>query len=135
MIRLEDQGHAAAFHLGVALDLADEPQFLLDLDEDVPAELLVGHLTPAELQGELDFIALFEELAGVVDLDHQVVVADFDRAELDFLELSAARGGAGLVFLLLLLVPPLSVVDDFADGRARVGGDFDEVEPLLPCPA
>src|SRR5439155_14584023 len=76
-----------------------------------------------------------EELAGVVDLDHQVMDADLDRAQLELLELSAAAGGTRLVFLLLLKVAPLAVVNDFADGRAFVGRDLDEVEPGFAGPA
>jgi hypothetical protein len=37
----------------------------------------------------------------------------------------------GLGFLLLLLVLPLAVIHDAANGRARVGGDLDQVQPGL----
>ena len=50
----------------------------------------MGHLAAAELQGELHLVAFLEELAGVVDLDLQIVVADLDRADLQLLELPAA---------------------------------------------
>lgn len=131
MIRLEHQRHAPAFHLRVALHLAHEEQFLLHLGEDVAPEIQVRHLAALEAQRELDLVALLEELAGVVDLDLKVVVADLHGLHLDFFELTAANAGAGLVGFLLLLVAPLPVVHDLTDGRAGVGGDFDEVEPQL----
>ena len=131
MVGLEDQRHPPAFHFRVTLDLADRPQFGLDLDEDVATEVDVGHLTSAELQGELHLVPLFEELAGMVNLDHQIVVADLDGLELQLLELPTAVGRARLVFLLLLLVAPLPVVHDFTDGRAGHRGDLDEIEAGL----
>jgi len=131
VIGLEDQDHPLAFHLVVALDLGALPELGLDLGEDVAAEVDVGELAASELEGELDLVALLEELAGVVDLDLKVVVADLHGLHLDFFELTAANAGAGLVGFLLLLVAPLPVVHDLTDGRAGVGGDFDEVEPQL----
>src|SRR5690606_26925625 len=64
VIRLEDHGHAAAFHAEIALDLADERQLLLDPVHDVAAEILVSHFAAPELERELDLVALLEELAG-----------------------------------------------------------------------
>ena len=93
MIRLQDQRHAPAFHLRVALDLAHRPEFGLDLVHQLAAEILVGHFAPLELQRELHLVSLFEKLAGVVDLDLQVVVADLDGLELQFLELAGPGTG------------------------------------------
>jgi len=129
MVRLEDHRHPPAFHLRVALDLAHQPERILDLFEDIAAQLQVSHLAAAELQRELHLVPFLQELAGVVDLDHQVVIADLDRLELQFFELTAAVGSAGLVFLLLLLIAPLAVVHDLTDRRAGVGGDFHQVKP------
>jgi hypothetical protein len=126
---LEEQRHPPAFHFGIAFDFADEPEGVADFFHDVAAEFQVGHFAAFELQRELDLVAFLEELAGVVDLDFEIVIADADGAELEFFELAAAAARAALVFLLLLLVAPLAVIHDSANRRAGGGGYLDEVEP------
>src|SRR5690606_10828682 len=119
----EDHGSAAAHHAEVLLDLADHEELALDAVHDLQAQFLVGHLAPAVLEAELDLVPFLEELAGVVDLDHQVMLIDLGRADLDLLEAGVPLGGPLLVFLLLLLVLPLAVVEDLADRRADIRSD------------
>src|SRR2546423_166615 len=69
------------------------------------------------------------EVAGVVVLDLKVVAPDAIRVDVKLLRPAAPAARRALVFLLLLLVPPLAVVHDFTDGRAGGGGDFDEIHP------
>lgn len=128
MIRLKDQRHALAFHLGVALDLADHEQFGLDLIEKVAAQVQVSHLATLESQGELHLVAFLEEVAGAVHLNLKIVIADADRVDVDLLEPACARAGAGLILFFLLLIAPFAVIHDSADGRAGLGGNFDQVE-------
>src|SRR5262249_53788970 len=62
---------------------------------------------------------------GVVEFGLEIVRIDI-RAELKLLHASA--GGLVAFMGFGFLVEELAVVDDAADGRRRVGGDFDEVE-------
>ena len=96
---------------------------------NVPAQVEVGHFAALEVQGELHLVAFLEEVPGVVDLDLQIVVADADRVDVQFLQPAGARAGAGLVFFFLLLVAPFAVIHDSADGRTGGGSDLDEVQP------
>jgi hypothetical protein len=97
----------------------------------VAAKVDVSHLTPLELKRELHLVALFEELAGVVDLDHQIMLADAHGLELQLLELTGAARGPRLVLFLLLLVAPFAVIHDSTNGRASGGSDFNKVKPGL----
>lgn len=135
MVGLENEGHPAAFHLKVAFDLGDQEQFVLDLLHDVPAEFEVGHFATLELEGELDLVALFEEVSGVINLDDEVMLTDPYGLELELLKLTAAGGRARLILFFLLLVPPLAVIHDAAYGRLGGGRDFDEVEAGFTRPA
>ena len=128
MIRLKDQRHPLAFHLGVALDLADHEQFSLDLIKKVAAQVQVSHLATLEAKGELHLVAFLEEVAGAVHLDQQIVVADADRVDVDLLEPACARAGAGFIFFFLVVVAPLALIHFSAEGRAGLGGDFNQVE-------
>jgi hypothetical protein len=51
--------------------------------------------------------------------------------EFDLLDLDHLLALAGLGRLLLLLVLELAVIEQLADWRRRIGGDFDEIEPGL----
>ncbi len=135
MIGLEDQRHSPSLQLGIALHLAHQRQLALDLLEDVAPQVHVGHFAAAELQRELHLVSFLEELAGVVDLDQKIMIANLHGSELELLELPGSRRSARLVFLLLLLVAPLAVVHDAADRRARGRGDLDEIEAGLACEA
>ena len=62
-----------------------------------------------------------------------LVIVDADlRAELDLFDHDDVLMLARQLRLLLLLVLVLRVVHDATHGRARVGGDLDEVEVLVP---
>lgn len=131
MIGLEDHGHSAAFDFGVALDFGMGPKLFFDLLEDVAAEIEVGHLAATELERELNLITFFKKLFGVIDLDHEVVIADFDGFEFEFFELAGAGAGAGLVFFLLLLVSPLAVIHYAADRGTGGGSNLDKIKARL----
>ncbi len=128
MVRLQDQDHAFAFHLRVALDLGNHEKLGLDLREDLPPKVNVRQFAAAELQGELNLVSFFKELAGMIDFDLKIVIPDFDSLHLQFFKLTGARRGAALVGFLLLLISPLAVVHDFTHGRAGVGGHFNQVK-------
>ena len=91
------------------------------------AALGVGLLAAAEHDRDLDLVLLVQEALDVALLGLVVVVGDL-RAQLDLADVDLLLVLAGLLGLLLLLVLVLRVVEQPADGRARVGGDLDQVE-------
>lgn len=92
----------------------------------------VQHLPPSEENGELDLVALFEELGCVFELYLQVVRVGF-RPEPDFLESHSVV----MVFLAcmaelnFLLIEPLSVIHYPTNRRVALWRDFDEVKAGL----
>src|SRR5262249_28824148 len=107
------------------LDLATVGQLLEDLVDDPLALLDVLQFAAAEQHVDQDLVVVLEELAGLVDLGLDVVVAglgaDADLFQLLLMDLVLAA-------LARLLVTQLAVVEDLAHRRGLVGGDLDEVE-------
>jgi hypothetical protein len=128
MIRLKHQRHPLAFHLGIALDLANQKQRLLHLQKQPAAQIKMRHLATLEAKGKLDFVPFLQKVAGTVDFDFEIVVADADRIDVDLLEAAALVAGPGLIFLFLLLIAPFAVIHDSANRWAGGGGDFDQIE-------
>ena len=88
MIRLQYQRHSSPFHFGIPFNLADVEQFLFDLYKYIATEINVLHFTPFESKRELNLVAFLEEFAGVVDLDHQIMVTNFYGLEYQLFELA-----------------------------------------------
>ena len=65
------------------------------------------------------------------ELDLKIVIADFDGLELQFFQLTGLGRGAGFVFFFLLLVAPLAVIHDPADGRAGGRRNFNQIQTGL----
>lgn len=123
-----DRDHPSAFHRGGPLDLGHVLQLVEDLIHDSPTLVNVGQLTASEEHIDLDLVFSLKELPGALDPDADVCLTGL-RSDADFLELNLVRllpGGP-----LLLFVLELAVVHDPADGRALVGGNLNEVKPLL----
>src|SRR6516164_1713628 len=112
------------------LDLGDFGGVILDAIEKLIAQLLVRHLAPAEAQRDLDLVALFEKALHRAHLHVVIVVVDH-RPELDLLDLDDLLFLAGFRRLFLRLVFIFAVIENFADGRGRIGGDLDEIKPGL----
>ena len=91
MLRLKHQRHPPAFQLGVPLDFAERLKLGFDLLEDLPPQIHVGHFAAAELEGELHLVVFLEKIAGVIDLDLKIMIANLHRAQLQFLELTRSR--------------------------------------------
>jgi hypothetical protein len=123
----EDHDHAFAFELWFALGLGDFGEVGFEFFHEVSAEVDVGHFTAAEHEVELDLVSLLEEFFGLVELGVLIVVVDADGLDAEFLELRDVSG-VGFLFFFPLLVFPLAVIHEAADGRLFVGGDFDEIE-------
>ena len=85
------------------------------------------HFAAAEAQSDFDLVALFEKPLHGAHLHIVIVIVDH-RPQLDFLDLDDLLLLARLGGFLLRLVFVLAVVEDLADGRARIGGDLHEIE-------
>jgi hypothetical protein len=90
----------------------------------------VGDLAAAEHDRHLDAVPAEQEALDVALLGVVVVLGDL-RPELDLADRDLLLVLAGGLLLLGLLVLELRVVEDPADGRARVRSDLDEIEIAL----
>src|SRR5258708_3626745 len=131
--RRQHHHNLAAFEARLLLDLGDFGGVALDAIEKLIAELLVRHLAPAEAQRDLDLVALFEKALHRAHLHVVIVVVDH-RPELDLLDLDDLLFLAGFRRFFLRLVFVFAVIENFADGRGRIGGDLDEIKPGLLGP-
>ena len=123
--RREDHRHGAAVEAGGLIDLRHGLEILDDAIERDKAEIFVGVFAALELQHEAHLVVAFKKPLRPAQLDVVVVLAG-DHPELHFLH---PRGTLRLLFLELgLLVLVFPVVDDLADRRVHLAGDFDEVE-------
>ncbi len=103
-----------------------------DIFEEFEADFAVGHLPAAEEDGELDLVAILEEAACLVGFDFDIVLIG-PGAKAYFLEFRLFGICFCLLVFFLLLVFPLAVVHDAADGGIRVWSDFDEIEACIAC--
>ena len=87
--------------------------------------VFVGVFASAELQDEAALVVALEETFGPAQFDIVIVLAGAD-AEFHFLHAGGAFRFLFFQFRLLVFVFP--VIDDFADRRVHLTGDFDEVE-------
>ena len=112
------------------LDDGELGELLGQAVEDHHAALGVRDLAPAEHDRDLDLVLVAQEALDVALLGLVVVLRDL-RPELDLADRDLLLVLARLLLLLGLLVLVLRVVEDAADGRARLGRDLDEVEVAL----
>jgi hypothetical protein len=109
----------------VVLDLLAEP------DQQVATDLGMGELASPELDGDLDSVALLQELDRPANLGIEVADADL-RLEADFLEGHRALLALGFLLALGELVLVLPEVEEPHDRRSGHGSNLDEVQsPLL----
>src|SRR5216684_3095078 len=84
--RGQDHDHVLPFQQGGALDGADRLELAGHPVQQVLADVLVNHLTPAEHDGQLHLVPLLQEGLDVVEFGLEVVLTDFG-AELHFFDL------------------------------------------------
>src|SRR5262249_1123150 len=96
--------------------------------DDALALLDMLQLPAAEEDVEHHLVLVFQELARLVDLDLDVMVAGLG-ADADFFELLLVW--LSLALFAGLLVAELAVVHDLADRRPLLGGHLDQVELCL----
>ena len=92
--------------------------------------LLMGLHPAAETDGDLDAIAVGDELLRVFELCVEITNVDA-RGHPDLLDLHHMLVLSGLFFPLALLKPKLSVVHQLAHRRSGLGRDLDQVQPLF----
>jgi len=115
-IGCQDHGHPPARrHAGKGFNFAQVGQRAADFLKGSKPHISVGHFTATELHGELNLVSLGEELPGFVGFDRQIVDIDLG-AQADFFKLAVLAVASGFLFFLFLLVLPLAVVHDPADG-------------------
>lgn len=87
----------------------------------------VGVLATAKHDGDLNFVAMFEKTNRLFDLKFDIVLTGlWSQANLFGFDL--VRFG---LFLFALFVLVLAVIHNSANGRSFIGGDFNEVEPIV----
>ena len=97
---------------------------------DIIAVLGMSHLTSSKTDGNLDLIAVRQELFRVLELGVKVMSIDI-QGELNLLDLDGMLVFSRLFFTLRLFKAILAVVHDLADRRLRLGSYLDEVEILF----
>src|SRR2546423_5751632 len=130
--RRQDHEEVSTLEQRLALDHRERLSVIRDAIEDPPTDILVDHLAAPEHDRHLDLFSCFEELTQTLELGLEIVLGDL-RPKLHLLQLGDVLLAA-LVFLLLDgLELVASVVNQAADGRARLRRHLDEVETLLVC--
>ena len=117
-------------HLRLLIDMAHGEKIGLDLLRQLMAQLLMRHLTTAELKLDAHLVAFSEEVLGMHDFDQVIMRVDAD-AEFHFLHLAGLVMLMGLLLVLLLDILVFAVVDDLAHGRISIRRDLDEVQSTL----
>lgn len=117
-------------HLWLLIDMAHGEEIALDLLRQLMAQLLMRHLTTAELKLDAHLVAFGEEVLGMHDLDQVIMRVDAD-AEFHFLHLAGLVMLMSLLLVLLLDVFVFAVVDDLAHGRIGIRRNLDEVQSTL----
>ena len=123
---VHDHDHRAALEQRHALDDAVVLQAVGDLQQQDAAAVRMRELATAEADGDLELVALIEELRSGLDLRLDVVVVDL-RRDADLFPGDRALALLRFLRLLLLGVAVLAEVEDARDRRRRVRRDLDEV--------
>ena len=103
-------------------------QAIGDLQQQHAAAVRVGELTAAKARGDLQLVALVEELRGGFDLGLDVMLVDL-RRDADLFPGHRALALLRLFRLLLLGVAVLPEIEDARHRRRGVRRDLDEVVP------
>src|SRR5262249_24313148 len=123
----QNHDHLTAFEFRLLFDLCDRADIVLHTVEESGAQFLVCHFTAAKPQSDFDLVAVLKEALHRAHFHLIIVVVDH-RSELDLLNLNDFLFFTSFRCLFLRLVLVLAVIQDFADWRRRVGGDFYQVE-------
>ena len=130
LVRSEHHRHVATVDAREDLDLGQVLHPLGDLVEDLLAQFLVVDLPTSEHDGQLDPVALGEELLDLLGLGVEVALPDLGPV-LHLLDRDVRRLLARFLGPLGGLVLVLAVVHDPTDRWIGLVGDFDEIETLF----
>ena len=123
-----------ALQLGGLVQNGEVAALLSKLDQQILADVGVGHLPPAEPDGDLAPVALAQELLGVAQLHIEVVDIDAGR-HANLLDLHYPLILAGFLLALGLFEPVFAVVHKLTHRGYGVGGDLDQIQIALLCQA
>lgn len=126
----QEHDHLAAVQLGGTFDIRLFGASVGKTLHDIIAVLGMSHLTSSKTDGNLDLIAVRQELLRVLELGVKVMSIDI-QGELNLLDLDGMLIFSRLFFTLRLFKAILAVVHDLADRRLCLGSDLDEVEILF----
>src|SRR5438270_3528422 len=126
----QDHEQVLALEQRLPLDDGERARVIGDPVEDLPADVLVHHLATSEHDRDLHLLACFEELLQTLELGLKVMLRHL-RAQLHLFQLDDVLLPPLLFFSLDRIELEASVVDQAADGRARLRRHLDEIESLL----
>ena len=126
----ENHDQLLAFQLRGSLDGTDILHPLSEIAHDLEALVHISDFTASEHDGDLGFIAVFQELPDIAKLILKIMHIGL-RAKLHFLHLDDRLLFTSLMFFLLFLVFKLTVIANLANGRLSVRRDLHEVQAFL----
>lgn len=129
-LRGEEHEHEPPFELGVLFHVGDFGAALRELDEQLFTDVGVGHFAAAEADGDLDPVALLQELAGALHFGVEVVGVDAG-GHANLFDLYNALVFTVFLVLLHLIEAEFAVVHDLADGRIGGRRDLDQIQILF----
>lgn len=122
--------HGSAFHACGLLDDSMVLQLFSQSVEKILAQLGVRDRPSAEEDRQLHLVSCIQELRCLAALGLEIMPANLGL-DPDFLELRNLLMAPGVALFSALFVPKLSIVHQATNGRRRVRGNLDKVEPLL----
>ena len=126
----QEDAHVAAFQLGFLVHGTGLGTLGSKVQQQVLADVGVGHLTAAEADGDLHTVAVSQELLGRADFGVEVANVD-TGGHADLFDFHHMLVLLGFLFLLGLLKAELAVVHELAHRGNCIGGDLHQVQTGL----
>ncbi len=127
-----NHNHTLAFETWHLFGLAKIQQGFGKLEQLLLALLLVDDAATLEKDIDAHFVAVFEESAGMVELEFEVVVVNL-RAESNFFDHHLGCVGLALFLLFFQFVEILLVLYDFTNRRVCGGRNHNEIQSFVVC--
>jgi len=126
----EDGCHATTFHLWLLIDLCKVNQLLDKARKHFHAVVLIDDIPTAELDIGFNFMAGLQESFSMLGLEIEIMrVCMWTKA--DFLQFNSMLLLTGFLLFLLLFVPKLAKIHDFANRWLSIRRDFNQVQFLF----
>lgn len=119
-----------ALLLGRSFDNRDVTELFRHFFEHYLTDFKMTHFASPEKHVDFCLVAIGQEATGVVGFELIVMDIGFG-SDLNFLDLDLSGLLLRLMKLFLHFIFEFAIVHDPADGRFRLGSDFDEVQTLL----